>query len=178
MKLNNLVKYTAVATVLFVGFTACKKYAGDSYDFSDTAKKYVKMKAGQSIEINTETVDTFVIDGVDTFEAFYYIPDEEPATVLLETREGIPNLLTVGIELKTDESTRTIQGTIPAFTTAGKATFTIDDDDFGSEDELEGTLTIKTVTGHDMAIGYPTPTSGIKVPFVANKPYVVHLVEE
>ena len=176
MKLNNVIKIAGVAGILVIGLAACsKKYPGDSYDFSKTDKKYLRMKAGQSIEINAEIVDTFVVDGGDTLAAYYYKQDEKDPEVLLETREGIPKALTVEIELQTPAVTRTIQGAVPAFSTAGKSVFTINEADFGGEDEVEGTLTLKSASGYDMALGYPTATSQVKVKFIAYKPNVIHL---
>ncbi|WP_129022144.1 MULTISPECIES: hypothetical protein [Edaphocola] len=151
---------------------SCKKYDGDSYDFSNTAKKYIKLQAGQNIEINSATIDTTVIVGTDTTECYYYIPT--PAVLKVETREGMPNAVNYVVEYKTDNKTADLNGVLNAFTTLSNLTVSTDDSEFGSEETIEGTLKLKSATGMDLRLGYPLEGSGVTVSFTANKPYVLH----
>lgn len=174
MHLYKAIRYIGATAAVIAGLSACtKKYPGDTYDFSDKTKQYIRLTAGPLIEINAETVDTLVIDGTDTIECYYHIPDEEPALAKVETREGLPMNVAYIIEYKSPSRTATLNGTHPKFSLSSSTQFTVEDEDF-TEDEIEGTLTLKSVTGHDLTIGYPLEGNGASVKFVAYKPYVVH----
>ena len=178
MKTKQITIYIACLAMI-TGLSACsKKYPGDNYDFSETSDQYIKLKSGQILEINSETVDTFVIDGTDTLEAYYYLPDEEPESLTIETREGFPEIVQYVVELKSDEGSREISGVHSKFSTTSTIEIMVNDDDFGTADQISGTLKLVSTNRENLTIGYPLQGNGVTAQFVANKPYVVHLVEE
>lgn len=173
MKTNKIIKYLGLASVFVVGITACsKKYPGDSYDFSNTAKQYIQFAPGQAVEINAETVDTLIINGTDTTEAYYHIPS--PGELAVVTREGLPQNVNIVIEYAGPNATRTMNKVYPKFTLSSTFEVDADDADFGSNDEIEGTLTLKSASGADLRLGYPKEGNNTVVPFIAYKPYVIH----
>lgn len=173
MKTNKIVKYLGLAAILAVGIMACsKKYPGDSYDFSNTAKKYIQLAPGQAVEINAETVDTLLINGTDTIEAYYHVPSAGELTVV--TREGLPQNVNIAIEYASPGATRTMNEVYPKFTQSLPLEVNTEDADFGTEDTIEGTLTLKSASGVDLRLGYPQEGNNTVVSFKAYKPYVIH----
>ncbi|OJV50862.1 MAG: hypothetical protein BGO31_10305 [Bacteroidetes bacterium 43-16] len=173
MKANKIIKYLVLASVFVVGVMACsKKYPGDSYDFSSTAKRYIQLAPGQAVEINAETVDTLIINGTDTTEAYYYIPSA--GTLTVATREGLAENVNIVIEYVSPNATRTLNQVYPKFSQSLAVEVNAEDADFGSEDEIEGTLTLKSASGADLRLGYPQEGDNLTVPFIAYKPYVIH----
>ncbi|RQO32008.1 hypothetical protein DBR32_04190 [Taibaiella sp. KBW10] len=170
MKNINKIALLGFGSVLL--FASCKKYDGDSYDFSNTAKKYIKLQAGQTIEINSEMVDSTEIVGTDTTEYYYYVPT--PAVLKTETREGMPKAVNYVVEYKTDNKTADLNGVLNAFTVLSNLSVSTDDSEFGTNETITGTLTLKSATGMDLRLGYPQAGNGLKVNFVANKPYILH----
>ncbi len=173
MKTNKIIKYLGLASVFVVGITACsKKYPGDSYDFSNTAKRYIQLAPGQVVEINAATVDTTIIDGTDTIPAYYHVPSAGDLTVA--TREGMVENVNIVIEYASPSATRTMNEVYPKFTQSATFKVNTDDAEFGSEPEMEGTLTLKSASGADLRLGYPKEGDNTVVPFIAYKPYVIH----
>ncbi len=173
MKTNRMVKYLGLAAVVALGITACsKKYPGDSYDFSDTAKKYIQLAPGQAVAINATTVDTTIIDGTDTIEAYYHVPSA--GELIVVTREGLPQNVNIVIEYASPNATRTMNEVYPKFTQSLSLDVNAEDADFGTQDEIEGTFTLKSASGADLRLGYPKEGDNTVVPFIAYKPYVIH----
>lgn len=178
MKTKQLTICIALMAII-TGFLACsKKYAGDSYDFSNAKNQYIKLRSGQSFEFNTETVDTFVVQGPDTLDAYYYLPDEDPQSLIIETREGFPESVQYVVEVKSEDRTRAISSVHPKFATTSNVAITIDEEDFGTENQISGTLKLISTNRSNLTIGYPLEGNGVTAQFVANKPYVIHLVED
>lgn len=172
--MNNIIKILGLSSIVVIAGVACsKKYQGDTYDFSNTAKKYIKLTSGQSFEINAETVDTTIIDGTDTIEAYYHIPDEDPILLKVETREGLPSVVNYTVEAKSGSLVKSLSGTHPKFTLNSTVPFSIEESEF-TDDEMEGTMTLTSAAGYDLQVGYPLAGNGVTVNFVAYKPYVIH----
>lgn len=173
MKTNKIIKYLGLASVFVIGITACsKKYPGDSYDFSNTAKRYIQLAPGQVVEINAATVDTTIIDGTDTTYGYYHVPSAGDITVA--TREGMTENVNIVIEYASPSATRTMNEVYPKFTQSATFEVSTDDAEFGAEPEMEGTLTLKSASGGDLRLGYPKEGDNTVVPFIAYKPYVIH----
>lgn len=162
----------SLAVLVMGTLSACKKkYPGDSYDFSDKAKKYIQLAPNQ-VMINAETVDTTIIDGTDTIEAYYHIPSSAELTVV--TREGLAENVNIVIEYASPNATRTMNEVYPKFTQSLTLEVNAEDTDFGTADEIEGTFTLKSASGADLRLGYPKEGNNTVVPFIAYKPYVIH----
>ncbi|MBL7707399.1 MAG: hypothetical protein JNM21_17780 [Taibaiella sp.] len=172
MKSNKIIFYLSLA-VLVAGFlSACKKkYPGDSYDFSDKAQKYIQLNRARVI-VNGETVDTTIIDGTDTIEAYYHLPS--PGALVVVTREGIPTQVDYTIEYASPSITKTLNGTHPKFTLNSMVEVTVEDSEYDAEGEVSGTLTLKSVSGADLRMGYPFEGDNTVVPFTAYEPFVIH----
>ena len=161
-----------LTAMLVGGLSACKKkYPGDSYDFSDQAKKYIQLNPSRVI-VNGETVDTTIIDGTDTIEAYYHLPT--PGELVVVTREGMPTEVDYTIEYASSSVTKTFNGTHPKFTLNSIVEITVEDSEYDAEGEASGTLTLKSISGADLKMGYPFEGDNTVVPFTAYKPYVIH----
>lgn len=172
MKYNKIILYFSLAVLITGLLSACKKkYPGDSYDFSDTAKKYIQLNRARVI-VNGETVDTTIIDGTDTIEAYYHLPS--PGELVVVTREGIPTQVDYTVEYVSPSVTKTLNGAHPKFTLNSILEVTVGDSEYDAEGEVSGTLTLKSISGADLRMGYPFEGDNLTVPFTAYEPFVIH----
>ncbi len=162
-------------SVLIMVLASCKKYDGDSYDFSNGVNDYITFTPDQELFFNTETADTVI--GTDTL--FYYLPDEEPQAVSIETRmafsEDIQFTYTVTLENGFKE---TYQGVLPKLTSSVEVEIDLSDVVFPeSSDELAGEVELVSASGPtkgNLRIGYPQEGNRTKVSILVLKPYVPH----
>lgn len=168
-------RYNKFSLLIFgavVALASCKKYDGDSYDFSNKTKDYIRVTPGQALEINTTTVDTVI--GTDTF--YYFV--EEPAMFRVETRMAFGEDVTFNYAVNIDNgASENRQGVLEKGVTFTDVDLGFDEAAFGADSAISGTVILTGASGAaygSLRLGYPLENSNISIPFTANKPNVLH----
>lgn len=147
---------TLPALLLFMlGFQACKKYHGDTYDFSDAEKHYMNFRDTTKIAFAGTT----------------------PKNVVIATRVWFAEDLNVVINVAADNgASETVNVVYEAFggTTPIKSVpITIPASFFPTgTSAISGKITLVSATGQkygSLRMGYPALGQGINIPFTATK---------
>lgn len=154
--------------LLMLGFQACKKYDGDSYDFSDKTKHYMIFTAS-TVTFNDGIDDKGTEDEDDDV---YKLTSKN---ITLSTRVGFVDPIQTSYTIKIDGgATETLNYTYPSFTTSKAIATTIDASKFpAGVNVITGTITLNSATGDQygpLTIGYPKPESGVVIEFEAYRP--------
>ena len=156
--MKNKINYILLFTLVFLTmFTSCKKYAGDSYDFSNTQKNYVRFASIANLSFN---------------------PDGKLAArnITFQSRvaytENINIAYSINIEGQQDKKQLTT--ILPWGTTGVAVPITIPASYFSdSQNTLSGTIKIESASGvnyGDLRVGYPNQGDASVIKFTAKKP--------
>ena len=168
-----ILKYALVVALGATALSACKKYPGDTYDFSQTSVNYVRFSSAAPIEVNAETIDTFQIDPVtaDTVLGYYYV--EAPGKVTVESRVAYTTPVNFTLKVKSVAfAERTINGTIPAQALNVAVPIAFPAADFNGAEEITGTIELVSAeaNGTTLRLGYPKVGDRTKINFTAYNP--------
>ena len=165
---NILLPFLTLAILTFA-ISGCKKYAGDSYDFSDTTKHYM-MFSSSSLTFNNGIDDMGTED--DESDDVYELT---PKNIPLSTRVGFVDPIQVSYTIAINGGTpQNLNYTYPAFSTSKGIATTFDASKFpAGVDVITGTITLKSATGDKygpLVSGYPDPETGVTITFKAYRP--------
>lgn len=162
-------------------FTACKKYDGDTYDFSNSTKHYMRFATVNNVKINADTVEIDSIIGTETVKYYYHV--EGPGIATIETRVGFAEPISITINKKPEGSNdEVLNFTYPQFVLNNKLEINGSAADIANtttEDESTGTLTLISATAGNygpLVTGYPTATKNVTINYTYYKTDVRHLV--
>ncbi len=146
-------------TILTFAVSGCKKYAGDSYDFSDTTKHYMKFSSTSALTFNNSVANNA------------YVLTSKNVTV--QTRVGFVDSIRVSLAVDGGTS-QTLNYTYPPFTTSKAFAVTLGNSIFpAGVNVVTGTITLKSATGDKygpLVIGYPDAQTGVTIKFTAYRP--------
>ncbi len=173
MYMKQYKKIGLLAAFAIIALASCKKYDGDSYDFSDKVKDYMRFTPGQFVVVNAETADSII--GADTF--YYYV--ESPGEFDVETRVGFTEDIQFNYRVSLDNGpTEDRQGTMAMGTSLETLELAYGEDAFSAGDSiLTGQIELLNASGGkygNLIIGYPKEGSNAIINFIANKPNVLY----
>lgn len=149
--------------------TACQKYDGDSYDFTNKERNYINFTDDDPVGVNEEVE----VEMVDTNEVEYHI--YEPVDVSVDTRMAFTEDIHYSYVIKLEGfETKTGSGIIKMGTTSSTITLDYPEDVFpAGVEEAEGTLELTGANGAkygDLRMGYPNVGDQIVIPLTVYKP--------
>lgn len=140
-----------VLCLVLAGMQACKKYHGDSYDFSDKQKSYMNFRDTTKLNF-TGAAKNVVISTRTGFT--------EPLAVVLKVAADNGSSQTMNVTYDAFLTTKSVPVTIPAsFFPAGVTT-------------INGTITLVSATGGaygPLRLGYPAEGQAINIKFTAKQ---------
>ncbi len=160
--INKIKFILPIILFLSLSIVGCKKYDGDSYDFSNTTNSYMMF---------TTTSATFN-DGKSASGTTYI---STPKNVVLTSRIGFSEPISVVLTLQiTGGSSRTVNVSYDKFVTSKTVSITIGESDFpAGTNVVNGTITLSSAASSkygDLRLGYPAEGTKTVVPFKAYRP--------
>lgn len=161
---RNIKTLLAIAGCFALLVTSCKKYDGDSYDFSDKEKNYIRFASVAPIEFNTPEEDSL--------ENVYYPFSMEEIAV--ETRVAFTEDITFEYTVTIDgQAPETHTGTLPRGSTSTSIMVGIPEDKFPDDvDVITGKIELISASGPsygNLRLGYPKEGNQV-ISFEANRP--------
>lgn len=158
----NKINLLSLIVFLSLSIAGCKKYDGDSYDFSNANSSYLMF---------TTTTVTFN-DGKSAGGTTYV---STPKNIVLTSRTGFSEPVNVVLTVQvTNGGSRTLNVSYDKFITTKNVSVTIADSDFpAGVNVINGTITLTSATSSkygDLRLGYPAEGTKTVVPFKAYRP--------
>lgn len=142
---------------------ACKKYEGDSYDFSDKEKHYIRFADRTPLEFNEALEDSLGDE---------YYPFEEQS-VVVEVRQVFTEDITYKYSVDLDGNVSTHTGVIPRGKNSSEIILGFDEDAFtDSVDVIAGKIQLLEASAPnygELRIGYPKEGNQV-INFIVNRP--------
>ena len=173
--LKNIKIVLVALACLSISVTSCQKYDGDSYDFSNKEKNYVRMaKATTQVVVNgpaaVDSLGEVILDSLGNSYSMY-----APAEVSIETKMSFTEDITYTYVIELDGfEPKPGSGVLKKGTTSSKILLDYTEEDFPAEMlETEGTIKLTGANGvayGDLRLGYPKVGSNLSVALFVLKP--------
>ena len=155
-RISKIIIGVSCVLVMGSGMLSCKKYNGDSYDFSNTVPQYL-MFSTTSLTFNDKESEGLYVS--------------TPKNAILTSRIGLKDAINAVLTIQvTGGISRTVNVTYNKFATTQSVPITITESDFPSGvNTINGTITLTSASG-DLRLGYPTSSKGTVIQFKAYRP--------